>query len=193
VIAGSVLRANGEPWPGIEVYLWDIGYLGSTGFTVECSRIGDGNWIGISAKTDSSGGFELKGLDDRPYRLRLFDESIPFGWTTEPIRAGRRDVELRVPAEALREEVRGRVVDSLSRGVEGARVRYRVDRRMRDGHGVFTTGGGAVTGASGEFVLERVPSQNALLLVDGDAIMPTSHSLESSAAARRGAAGARRC
>ena len=69
VIAGRVLRPDGEPWPGLKVYPWDLGYLGSSQFTREGWEVGaDHEWIGGFAVTDDSGAFELGGLDDRDLR-----------------------------------------------------------------------------------------------------------------------------
>lgn len=178
-IAGRVLRADGSPWAGVTVYPWDLAYLGSSQFTVEGWEVGaDHEWIGPSAKADEDGAFEVTGLDDRAYVLRILDEAATFGFNSRPIAAGSAGVEIRMDSAAMRASVAGAVVDGQGRGIEGVKVALRVDVRMRDGQGVFRMGHPAVTDASGAFELRDVPRDEALLMLNGEAILPSSRVLE---------------
>jgi hypothetical protein len=72
--------------------------------------------------TDQRGAFVLRGLADRFYRLRIVDLEAGLVMTSRPIHAGRQDVVVRVPRDAYREQVSGRVVNSLGAPMPGVEV-----------------------------------------------------------------------
>src|SRR5262249_21722649 len=74
------------------------------------------------AKTASDGSFEIKGLQPRSYRLRVNDGATLAMLVTDPIAAGSRAIEIRLPDEPRRALVAGVVVSSDGAPVAGAFV-----------------------------------------------------------------------
>jgi hypothetical protein len=132
-------------------------------------------------QTDEDGRFELTGLDDRRYRLRLLDPRSLEVVVTEEYHAGDHAVRIAMPKPDLIARVAGRVRDSDGKPVEGVLVRL-------DGQPVGVRSrvfGGSVymcarepretvtTDAEGRFELENVPRANVRLLLEAEQIIPS--------------------
>lgn len=132
--------------------------------------------------TGDDGRFELGGLDDRTYRLCLFDAQMLHSFTSDPIRAGARDADIEMPDAAMHERLAGRVLTVGDRPVAGVRVMLRA--RCFDVHARYFGGtrevamlwqsrGPVTTDEDGRFVFERVPREVGVhLALNGDRIIP---------------------
>jgi RNA polymerase sigma-70 factor (ECF subfamily) len=140
-------------------------------------------WRWMAAERDGS--FEFDGLADRSYRLRILDEHTLEIFTSDPIKAGARNVEIVMPASKIHPRLAGRVVSTSKAPVAGVRVRL-----QRDTYGVRTRvfGGTAlyqasqpreavVTDVDGRFEFENVPAEGLSLNLDGDKIVPADRAL----------------
>ncbi|MCC6408490.1 MAG: sigma-70 family RNA polymerase sigma factor [Planctomycetes bacterium] len=105
-IRGRVLDVDGAPAKGWRVALLDGTRFASTSLTVEewsaSTRQQDGHEL------DSEGRFELGGLLDRPYRVHAWHPGTLAELRSEPVRAG-QELDLRVPTDAVRPRLAGRV------------------------------------------------------------------------------------
>ncbi|MEM7204530.1 MAG: sigma-70 family RNA polymerase sigma factor [Planctomycetota bacterium] len=181
-VRGTLRRVDGEPYADAQIYLHDVRYLGASRFTRIGFEVGvDHDWIGPNATTDAAGRFAIRGVEARPWRLRILDRAAGFAMTTDPVPVN-QDLELRVPADAIRAPIVGRVVDRAGRGVADVTVCPRIAVRMRDGHGVSTSGRAATTDAAGGFELTGVPRTSRQLSVSGPEVLATSHALDASGA-----------
>ena len=131
--------------------------------------------------TDSSGGFDLTGLEARRYRLDVQRPGTLEVVTSEPFHAGESGVVVRLPAREVFAEVRGRVRGPDGRALAGLSLElYRpmrdVTARVFGGRSrvVMSEFGDSVTsGADGSFRFTNVPRSGASLTVRGDDIVPT--------------------
>ncbi len=133
------------------------------------------NWV----PTDEQGRFELTGLDDRSYRLRLMDPKSLDITTTDAYPAG-ETVRIVMPAPNFIPRVAGRVIDddgkpiagvsvSLSGEAVGVRSRVfggRVDVQIREPRE------GVRTDEKGRFEFKDVPRANIHLSFTSDEILP---------------------
>jgi RNA polymerase sigma-70 factor (ECF subfamily) len=134
---------------------------------------------------DRDGGFEFDGLSDRTYRLRILDERTLEMCTSEPIRAGARNVEIVMPGGKLYPRVAGRVVSSGKAPCAGVRVRlereaYGTRSRVFGGTTLiqaFQPREDAVTDVEGRFEFANVPAEGVSMRFDGDKIVPTERAL----------------
>src|SRR6185503_7957091 len=130
-IRGRVLEPDGSPVPNAIVRLGD-----ATPFGMIYRKIG-GEGIGVSTtaeallrggeaytevRTDKDGRFTLGGLLDREYRVIGFDSKTLRRAKTEPIRAGKNDVEVRLPDRSACVRVAGRVVGLDGTPIAGVSV-----------------------------------------------------------------------
>lgn len=174
-IGGTVVGADGVPVEGMLVALVDGTPLGFAG-TAEMSTV-EGSVDqalrdrGAVAATDARGRFVVPGLADRAYRLCVFDPETALAVETEPIAAGARDVVVRIPADAVVPEVRGRFVSPRGEAVPD--VSLGVVLTGRGGGGVFNRGTGpsATSAADGTFVLREVPRRHVSVTVMGSGIV----------------------
>lgn len=170
-IAGRVQRDDGSAWPGVHVFPHQVEDLLedeasaedlACGEAEELLRVGR-RAVRAHARTDADGRFELRGLDARDYRLRVFDPHDLVVDTTEAIAAGSRDVVIRVPASAVFNEISGRVVAPNGEPLAGVGIRmlvyaYQSARDYRGGAPVAWRDLGQ-SDTDGRFVLRRVPSE----------------------------------
>jgi len=125
-ISGRILDAAGYPIANAVLTLWDepflVGRLTAEDLALP-EEITPPEELPSAQKafgeTDASGAFVLKGLSDRSYRIRIFDKEVGFAMTSRPIRAGSRNVVIKLPADAFREKLAGRVVDRHGEPVPG--------------------------------------------------------------------------
>jgi len=124
-------------------------------------------------RTDDAGGFELDGLEDRQYRLRVMVEDSLLRVDTQPLAAGATDVEIRLPADGYHARIAGRVLSIAGHPVAGASVVAMTDAARLAGATVHAQGQRVVhTDADGRFELERMPRTAVYLRVDGDDVVP---------------------
>jgi RNA polymerase sigma-70 factor (ECF subfamily) len=194
-ISGRLLDAAGEPMQGSLIMLWGVEYLdfldglrSAEDLAVAEAHAGPGDlppWTvppGSRAYsvTDRRGAFLVGGLDDRAYRLRIFDESAALAMSTAPIPAGTRNVKIRIPADAYREKMTGRVVDHQGEPVRDARVSIGV-RRWQNSEDNYWDGidRKARSDEEGYFELSRVCRLDTIALnIDGKNICQFSKRIE---------------
>ena len=129
-IRGRVVDARGEPVSGAEVWTDEethFGYVplgdGETsvraGATVE-GLLRDDPWV-RRVRANAAGRFELRGLQERDYRLHALDLAhLALATTRAP--AGTLDVELRLPDEERHARIGGRVTNLAGEPLAGIRV-----------------------------------------------------------------------
>jgi protocatechuate 3,4-dioxygenase beta subunit len=103
-----------------------------------------------SALTDSSGGYELSGLDDGPYNVQVMDmkSMAPYMTTYEVHGSGNFDVDMRTAS------LRGRVLDAATgQPIEGASVDI---RPKGSDAGFFAVRTAPQTDSNGTFILDNV-------------------------------------
>lgn len=134
------------------------------------------NWV----KTDTSGAFELVGLEPRRYRLEVQRPETLEVVKSESFAAGEQNALVRLPTPDEYAEVHGRVVSEDGRAVpdvelELFRPMVDVTARVFGGRSrvvMSEYGARAVTGADGTFRFAHVPRSGAALTVKGDGIVP---------------------
>jgi len=135
--------------------------------------------------TGADGSFELGGLADKRYRLRLQEPKTCAFSTTEELRAGAPPARIEWLAPPLWERVAGIVVDDDDHPVPGALVSL-----QREAFGVRTrVFGGRVyvtlrdpreqvtTDAEGRFEFRDVPSEGMGVEVRGESVVPAEFEL----------------
>ncbi len=138
-ISGRVLFADGEPVPSPSVKIIDPEYLGdpsnspgsemsSVEFMARVNSRATEAGAEFSESSNLShadrqlGGFEVRGLQDRPYRL-LVEQRGRLQWMiSEPIAAGSRDVVLHLPAQPVWSGLGGIIVDRRGKSVAKASI-----------------------------------------------------------------------
>jgi RNA polymerase sigma-70 factor (ECF subfamily) len=134
-LVGRVLDAAGAPVPFAEVFTPDTTPFGqvereengrtlSAETTLEAYLAGQRGpgQLTVTARADSEGRFELRGLLGRPYALFALDPRTLAAAGPEEAWPGRGPVELRLAAEELR-RVAGRVVSRSGRPLAGVTLR----------------------------------------------------------------------
>jgi RNA polymerase sigma-70 factor (ECF subfamily) len=165
-ISGRVLDAAGTPCAGWRVDLQDRTPLGNSSMSLEGVTAGHQTDHDFPI-TDAQGKFTVEGLRNRSYRLRAWDEHTCLTLVSEPVSAGRKDVQLCVPPDAIRARIHGRVVSSRREPVPGARVALsRVRVRMRSTLN-FASCFEVVTDSEGRFEFLNVPRREMWIVVSG--------------------------
>ena len=168
-IRGRVVDGGGRALPGVRVELVDatrfglvMGPQGSWGFMRTLEELAGGGEV----STDAAGEFELGGLRERSYRLRVVEPFTLIRTVTEPIEAGAGSVTVVLDRTALG-RIAGRVVDRAGRELGGVQVAVS-DRRA----GGLDIGRSATTDSAGRFALEGVTTEPAFLRIEGEDIVP---------------------
>lgn len=136
-------------------------------------------------EADHGGGFEFDGLADRSYRLRVLDKHTLEIFTSDPIKAGSRNVEIMMPAPKMHPRLAGRILTASKAPVPGVRVRmqreaYGTRSRVFGGtalYQAFQPRETVLTDFEGKFEFKNVPAEGLRLRLDGDKIVPTEHAL----------------
>ncbi len=126
--------------------------------------------------TDDDGRFEIGGLlSGRDYRVGAIDPRTLTSLTADSVRAGDRDVVLRLPTDEVYERVAGRVVTSRGEPLSDVRVRlfretFRIEHDQgRDNDGLESEA--IVTKEDGAFEFRDVPIADVWIFASGDSIL----------------------
>ncbi len=136
------------------------------------------SWHWVEA--DDEGRFELGGLDDRRYTLRVLDPRTLQTSSSRPIQAGEQDARIEVPAPALFARLAGRITTVGDRPLAGVSVELRTScfgthtRYFGGTLGVyeFHAGGTTSTDAEGRFEFQDVPREGVFFVLRSDRIVP---------------------
>jgi len=173
VISGVVLDAEGRGQCAWIVDLEDGTPSGTSIGNVEGATLGRLD-PAKGPRTDAGGCFQVGGLRDRTYRLRAWNEASCLVLVSEPVAAGTKGVELRIPADAVRSLVRGRVVSKRGFPVADAQVAVAyVTSRTPDGGYSSRSCEPVHTGQDGAFELANVPRRNVFLSVHSSMVDTT--------------------
>lgn len=175
-ITGRVVDHEDRPLRGFLVQPVDPILL-MTGAIPPISAESVGNGAPLQSLSGADGSFELRGLQDRAYRLQAHSGEALVRIESEPIPAGARDVRLVVPADARFPEVQGVVVGHDGAPLAGVQVRSTLIVLRSGGSYTMENSKHVDTDAKGRFVLVDVPRDRSRISVDGDAILPASHDL----------------
>ena len=178
-LSGRVVDGEGRGVGGARVWLEDPTYFGLVErepVQVE-TLLGrkDAPFWGYVATRDD-GSFEIRGLLPRIYKVRAMDPSTLLAASVAGVESGARDVEIRLPKDALREKIAGHVVTRDGTPIAGALVVL-----QRFGFSVEFPGGGTrddwlprpevATDAEGKFEIRDVPKEGVELFVHGEEIL----------------------
>lgn len=154
-IEGRVVSAQGEPLPGVKVWIDNPTIFGRV--ENQCVPV-EGMLAGAMTKkevmrelrarksssgitdffrntptalwhwvrTDSAGRFRLGGLQRRDYVLSAMDEATLLMTTSTPLPAGRKDAEIRVPEAGIFPKLSGTVVDRQGEPVPKVRLQLAI-------------------------------------------------------------------
>ncbi len=172
-IRGRVLDPEGEPCSDWAVTLLDSSATspGKAAESVAASGAPTPQDM-LFGTTSDDGSFVVGGLANRAYRVRVYDRESLVCVTSPPITAGGPGVELRVPANALRERLVGTLVDSRNRPLSAISVAFQQVLTMIGGQGKLDGNAFDQTDAEGRFELRDVPRQPAYLFVMGPNVPP---------------------
>lgn len=179
-IRGHILDAGRRPLANWTVRLADataIDHEMAAGTTVESLTAHSGG-SGVEVDTNAEGSFELGGLFDRAYVVSAYDRETLLRIDSAPIRAGTRDAELILPADALVEHVAGRLTAPDGSPIPGARVSLLLLIAREGGSSSWVGGAAATSSPDGTFEFTKVPSRHVDLSVDGEGVIPTTIPLE---------------
>jgi RNA polymerase sigma-70 factor (ECF subfamily) len=164
-IEGRVLSATGEPCADWEVDVYDGTPAGRFGTFAEGLSAGR-EMLAPAPRTKKSGKFRVDGLSERTYRVRALSPGKRLMVLSEPVAAGTEGLVLKVPSDAVRARVTGRVISRKGDPVAGAWVSVEARTGENEGSRRMGLHGGAVeTDELGRFVLTDVPRYHAFLTV----------------------------
>ncbi|MCE9595617.1 MAG: sigma-70 family RNA polymerase sigma factor [Planctomycetes bacterium] len=176
--SGRIVDHSGRPVAGARVWIDDCTYFGVVAEqrrVVEPLLVGDERFWSF-VLSDADGAFELGGLLlDRDYRLRAIDPRSLAIAEQSSVRAGDRDLRLRLPTHELCELVAGRVVTRRGEPLAGVRVKllretFAIDHE--NGRDNETQESAAIiTGDDGRFEFRNVSKTEVWVIASGDAIL----------------------
>lgn len=179
-IRGIVRSSRGEAVSDALVMPFDgtpLGFVADTGILMTAESRCGGYEQGVD--TGSSGEFELGGLEDRNYVLRVFLRKSGASFVTPSIAAGSVNVTIDVPTDLTIPELRGRIVDRSGIPMAGIAVSICATQWQCSylGSSFLATSGSISTATSdeaGRFKLNAVPRTHADINVEGDSIVGRS-------------------
>jgi RNA polymerase sigma-70 factor (ECF subfamily) len=165
-LGGIVVDAEGRPLAGQEISLGEgRTVVKQQGPIVLESVLAGGTGARPVVKSDASGAFVLRGLEEREYELIVVDPRTALVSHAGPFAAGRSDLRLLQPTDRVWPVVRGVVVSRSGEPLAGIglHVESHVDFVGVDDayHGYDETGSETVTAADGSFELAEVPMDGA--------------------------------
>jgi Carboxypeptidase regulatory-like domain len=180
-IGGRVVDPAGTPLVNIDVHLLDATPLGlvasSTGGlqkeVMETITAGNG---ALQTRTGDLGFFRLEGLLERTYRLEAVAEDSLVMFVTDPIPAGREDVEIRLPVGSTR-AVRGYVLDFRGRAFGGCKLSVAIPDSWNPlvrPVGMLAVGASTRSDDDGWFEFEAVSQGDLVLFVEDQRIVPVA-------------------
>lgn len=158
-------------------------------FMDQFERVGPSTAFWSWVATDDDGRFEISGLDERRYKIRVMDDATLAVFTSAAIRAGSQNVKIEMPPPAVYPRVAGRVSGQRGKPVAGVRITM---RRHAFGLRARVFGGTAqyemiqprestTTDAEGRFEFKDVPREGITLGLKADGIVPREVALDDEA------------
>ncbi len=172
-ITGRVVDSEGEPVVGAQITLLDEDPLGPIdmefgGMTLHghmaVEQFLRGGLAAEQIFSDASGRFTFPGLQAREYRLQVEASTRSAARSTEPIAAGRRDVEIRLETSGARVRLAGRVVDRRGAPIGGVTL---TARSILPNGSEFVSGPSSVADGDGRFAIEGVRGERFRIEVAG--------------------------
>lgn len=176
-IRGRVVDAHGALKVGWRVELVNGDPYDEGAFPREGSESASSNRPS-TFRTEDDGSFELNGLSDRYYSIQVWSEKELVKVVVERILAGRDDVVITVPDDAILPKLEGRVVARDGSGIANVRVRATLELHRAFGTTWNAPSDASTTDAEGRFVLENVPVRFAQIEVGGDGIVATARAVD---------------
>lgn len=168
-LRGRVVDSEGRPVPGVAVRLFDgvpFGLVPKPGTTWFQNKTLEAMNGGEPTRTNMAGEFELRGLAEREYQIEVMQRPSLLSTTSEPVMAGRDDVEIVLELGATR-NIAGRVVDRHGRPVPGVRVSV-----SRKWPGSLEIGAGDTSDEDGAIHIEGATASPAFLRINGPVVTP---------------------
>jgi protocatechuate 3,4-dioxygenase beta subunit len=136
--------------------------------------------------TDDEGRFEISGLDDRRYQLRMMDDATLSLFTSAPISAGSRDVKIEMPEMPVYSRVAGCVLSPRGKPIAGVQMTLRREAfglrtRVFGGtaqYGMIQRREATTSDAQGRFEFKDVPREGVAIELRADGIVPHEVSLD---------------
>lgn len=188
-LSGVVLRADGTPHANAAVWtpapaplVVPPGNQAPIFMEHVMGGVQDGGSLQATV-TDTEGRFRLRGLQERPYVLRVADLETREWFEGAPIHAGEDELLLEFPPDGCFAEVRGIVVDRDGAPLAQAllsRSYPRLDAPLPDGRRfqLRFSGDSVAVDADGRFRLTNVARRGGLLTVFGAGLAPRHVELE---------------
>ncbi len=177
-ISGRVVDHRGRPVPGLRIYIWNPTFLGGDLDTAEAWAGGLHNAeYGVLAVTGEGGEFDLGGLRNRDYVLRVFDEQTKMAWSTKPLPAGSKGHEVTLPEDVMRQRVTGRIVDRNGAGMAGVALFPKLIVRLARNRTRNIAGKHVKTDQNGYFTLANMSRYEAQLAIEADQIVPVEYAI----------------
>ena len=171
-IHGRVLGPDGQPWPDVLVYPWQLDEPSWRGpveeFCVPQDREGHRMLNGkrLYATTAADGTFRLGGLRRTGYRLRALHTGTHAATLVDDVFGGSEGIEIRFPANAVLAEVRGVLRDPSGQPVAGAGISIMVPNWKSSRGSSAQPAVSTTSDEDGRFVLEDVPTGDAELVAE---------------------------
>lgn len=175
-LAGRLLDARGEPLAGWEVSL-------AEGTPLDAFRMPPELLEAQIARTplpvlsDSEGAFRIAGLLARRYVVHAWERASLLSLRSEPVEAGRQDLELRLGPDAVRERLAGTVVSLGGLPLAGASVRVQMVVHQADFGSSSISGDAVRCDESGRFELRDVPREELIVSVGGPDLIPQAFAI----------------
>lgn len=177
-IRGRVVDAHGALKVGWRVELVNGDPYDEGAFPREGSESASSNRPS-TFRTEDDGSFELNGLSDRYYSIQVWSEKELVKVVVERILAGRDDVVITVPDDAILPKLEGRVVARDGSGIPGVNVRAKLVLHRAFKSTWMEPSATSITDVEGRFTLESVPAQFSLIELSGENVFRSMREVDS--------------